>query len=96
MKRLALLALVALGWAVLRRQPTATAELLPRETFRDHQTCVPHDHVEPDPKRWERAQAAALRRLFEVDLAYASTYTEPEDGIQPPDPGLTMRLRGEA
>jgi len=108
MKRLAILALVALGWAVLRRQPTATAELLPREPYRDYDTCVPHDHVEPNPKRWSRDQAAVLRRLYEsgsvkhpvaigLDLAHTepAVWYEPEDGIQG-DAGLTMRLRGEA
>jgi hypothetical protein len=30
------------------------------EGLRDHEYCVPHDHVEPDMERWERDQAAAL------------------------------------
>lgn len=30
--------------------------------LRDHETCVPHGHVEPDVERWERDQAAALAR----------------------------------
>jgi hypothetical protein len=30
------------------------------DPLRDHEWCVPHDHVEPDQERWERDQAAAL------------------------------------
>jgi hypothetical protein len=31
-------------------------------TLRDHETCVPHEHVEADMARWSRDQAASLAR----------------------------------
>ena len=56
MKRLALLALVALGWAVLRRQPTATAELFPNGLC----ICGPigrlGTHLGNCPAQWDTAE----------------------------------------
>lgn len=78
----ALAALALLAWAVLRR-PKATAELL--------------GWAESELRASEDIAAGRVRRFTSAAEATAWLLAnEPDDGLQPPDPGLPMRLRGEA
>lgn len=39
---------------------TIEAEAAPLDERRGHEWCIPHEHVEPDPEKWERDQARSL------------------------------------
>lgn len=91
MTRLALLAMAAAsGFAVAvllgrrtRREPTASAVLAPVDEWepvrRDIQTMLRR------PLRTGPIRGGMIAPL---------PYPEPDDGIQPPDPGLTMGMGG--